>query len=131
MNMNKTLLSLFFCFAVFLLADACVSHDLRDIDPPFEVTCTSEHEGLEYLADVEPIIDTKCTIPECHGDNPDIPNWDEHAELASHIDEIQYRITVPLSHPDRMPKAGPNTQLLTDEEREKIYCWLENGAPNN
>jgi hypothetical protein len=127
MKINKPSLALIFCFSALLVIEGCVSHDLAEVDPPFVVTCTPDDEELSYSTDIVPIIDANCAIPTCHGDDPNLPDWTQHDELASHTDEIMTRITLPLSDPGSMPAKGE----LTDDERHKLYCWLENGALNN
>lgn len=116
-----------FCISFLLLTGACVSHDLAEVDPPFEVVCTLEDADLSYSTDIVPLIEANCIFEGCHGNREDIPDWTQHDDLASHIEEIQRRITLPLSHPDKMPRG----RTISTQDREDLYCWLENGAPNN
>jgi hypothetical protein len=123
MKMNKPSLALIFCFSAFLVIEGCVSHDLES---GFTVDCTPADADIDYTTEIIPIVTENCTIPGCHGDNPDIPDWNQHAELVSHGAEIQRRITLPLSDPGKMPREGS----ITEEERQALYCWIENGAPD-
>jgi hypothetical protein len=127
MKMNIRSIAQFCCASIFLLTGACVSHDLGELDSPFVVTCTAEDENISYGGQIDPLIKANCIFDGCHGHDPGIPDWRNHAELESHIDEIQRRITLPLSDPDKMPRG----RTITAEDRKTLYCWLENGAPNN
>lgn len=127
MKMPKPAFSLSICLFLLVITGACVSHDLGDMEVPFVVTCTAEDENISYSSDIQPLITANCIFEGCHGHNAGLPDWREHSELASHINEIQRRITLPLSDPAKMPRG----RTMTAEDREALYCWLENGAPNN
>lgn len=109
---------------VMLLAvvDSCVDHDFG---APYEVTCDEQSE-ISYAADVKPIITEKCTG--CHNsNNPGIPDWNVLDNLQANGSEIQRRITLPPTHSEKMPAEGS----ISDEERQKIFCWIEQGALDN
>ena len=100
---------------------ACVDHNLSS---SFIVECDSG-TTVSYSGVVAPIIQSKCVI--CHNSSSGLPDWSVLTNLQEHGSEIQRRITLPLTDPDKMPRSGS----ITQEEREAIYCWIQQGAPNN
>ncbi|HEY3405714.1 MAG TPA: hypothetical protein VGK59_20160 [Ohtaekwangia sp.] len=105
---------------------SCVEHDLGTGAQPHPVDCT-DVEAISYNDDVKAVITANCLLPDCHGSASGIPNWGNLSELQDHTDEIQRRITLPDTDPDKMPRTGS----ITQEERETIYCWIEQGAQDN
>jgi hypothetical protein len=122
--MNKLLQSLFFAaafFFVFGLQWSCADHDF----PSY--TCPEEE--VSYLADVKPIVETKCAVSGCHngslGVDRDWSNFNvfqhnaKNGNVKSHVIN---RIMPPAYSP-----AGP----LSQEQINTIACWVDNDAPNN
>lgn len=79
-----------------------------------------------YTNDIKPIINTKCAIPDCHGNNG-LANLADYTVLKTMADNVKVRKYV--FELKLMPPSA-KTQL-TDTEKEKLSCWLDNGAPQN
>lgn len=105
---------------VFVTA-ACVDHNLSS---SFIVECDNATE-MSYATVVAPIIETKCVT--CHNSSSGLPDWSVLSNVQENGAEIQRRITLPLTDPGKMPRSGS----ITQEEREAIYCWIQQGALNN
>lgn len=119
--MSKSKSLLFFStslFVIFLVGESCVSHDF----PSY--TCPDDN--VSYSAQVQTIVDTKCTISPCHGTNPDLPNWDNLTTLQDHSDEVKRRVIDRIMPPEDTPG-----EALTQEEINTIACWVDGGAKNN
>ena len=111
---------------ILLLSYSCVDHDFG---APHFVDCSGA-KAYSYNLEVNPIITNKCAVPDCHdGSNPDLPDWTVLSNLqnSDNKKEIKRRITLPDTDGDKMPKEG----TITQEERQAIYCWIEQGAQDN
>ncbi len=115
-----TLPSFIISFSVIMIT-SCVDHNLGS---PFIVECDG-NTTVSYTNDVAPIILAKCAG--CHNSSSGLPDWTVLSNLQESGQEVQRRITLPLTDPGKMPRTGSITQA----EREAIYCWIEQGAPNN
>ena len=104
-----------------LVAAACVDHNLSS---SFIVECDNA-TSVSYTTIVSPIIQSKCVT--CHNSSSGLPDWSVLSNLQEKGSEIQRRITLPLTDPKKMPRSGS----ITQEEREAIYCWIQQGALNN
>lgn len=113
-----------FVTGLFTLLDGCVDHNFGS---GFTVECDANDPELSYTSDIVPIISANCLFPGCHGDNDDIPDWSVLANLQARGSEVQRRITLPLTDADKMPREGS----ITEEEREALYCWIQQGAQDN
>ena len=111
---------LYILFPVLLFVTAC-SFDKGDV-PVVEFPCDS----MSYSADIAPIMSTACNS--CHtpggtgtGDfsmYPDLKTAADNGTLKRDVFTLK-----------SMPPAG--SPGISDEERSKIKCWVEQGAPNN
>ena len=94
-----------------------------------ELTATTTVEEVpftSYLNDIKPIIDTNCSITNCHGDNESLPDWDDFSVLQANAENVKQRAVIQMN----MPPAATGLTLSTDE-KNKISNWVDAGAPNN
>lgn len=81
--------------------------------------------SFKFSADVQLIINTSCaTSPSCHAagsNNPGGPLTDYNLIFAKRS-SIKFQVENGL-----MPKGGS----LTADQKNKIICWINSGAPNN
>jgi uncharacterized membrane protein len=75
-------------------------------------------EEVSYKNDIKPFIDSRCN--KCHK----FDTYPAVRQLATSGKLKEVTITT-----DKMPPAGE--KRLTRKERQKIYCWIEAGAPDN
>ena len=114
-----TLIVLLFAVA---LIESCANHDLDVVDPCSDAV-------FSYKDDVQPIVATKCAIPDCHnGSLGPERNWAVFATFQERAlaGDISYMIKTHQMPPESSP-AGP----LTDEQITAISCWADGGAQNN
>lgn len=122
--MNKPIITLsLFSVALWGALQGCVDHNFGQ---PFEVDC-SDTETISYSQDVVPIINTKCALSGCHDGLSGIPDWTQLGNLQDRGSEVQRRITLPLTDGSKMPRVGS----ITEEQRQILYCWIEQGAQDN
>lgn len=67
-----------------------------------------------YANEVKSLVSSKCVS--CHS------SYSSHAGLTANTNKIRETII-----DGSMPKNG----TLTDDEKNKIICWIDGGAPNN
>lgn len=98
----------------------CTLNDLH-------VTVCKTDVTVSYALQVQPIITTKCSIPNCHnGSNPNLDNWKITENVIANASLISSRV---LSR--EMPPALSKEGDLTTEEIYLIACWVEQGATDN
>ncbi len=84
---------------------------------PINTDCTDTE--ISFIETIKPIIDNNCL--NCHnGDEP--PNLSTYEEIKADTEEIQE---------DVFHRIMPSDRRLSNQDIEAIYCWIENGAPNN
>ena len=79
-----------------------------------------------YNANIKPIITANCTfIGGCHAAGSAYGDLSTHAGLKAKVDNgsLNTRVLVDKN----MPPSG----ALSLDDRKKIKCWINNGAPNN
>jgi hypothetical protein len=77
--------------------------------------------GVRFSTDVSPIIETNCAITGCHNGTqfPDLRVFNNIRENAARIKQLTLDRT--------MPEDG----TLTQDQINKISCWVDDGTPDN
>ncbi len=89
--------------------------------------------NVKFSTDINPIIQSKCAIPGCHGSGSSYGDFETNPHMGvsvkadAPLGNGSFRKRVIEGDPSFMPTSGP----LSDLELEKIDCWLKAGAPNN
>jgi hypothetical protein len=96
------------------------------------VTCKKEKKfspdcngaPKSYASDVSPIINANCAISGCHASGSSngpgaLTNYNE-------VNAAKSRIRTAVEN-GTMPK----NRSLSDDQKNKIICWIDAGAPNN
>jgi len=78
-----------------------------------------------YASDIKSIVDAKCAVSGCHDGNSGVANFSAYGPLKAKADESKIKNYV--LELNIMPPAGASQ--LTENEQEKLKCWLDNGAP--
>jgi hypothetical protein len=82
--------------------------------------------GVSYSSQVNNIIETNCAISNCHnGDNGANRNWTVFSNVQSNANNIKSRTSS-----GNMPPANSG-KSLTQQEKDLIACWVDDGALNN
>ena len=86
--------------------------------------------------DIEPIINTRCAIPNCHGagfvNGPGpLINYDAVRIAAIDIKSAVVSGFMPAEESTISFTVEPSHNPLTGDQIKKIACWVDSGAPNN
>ena len=120
MTKNKLVLPLFLSLVIVVASPGC-DKKVAKVDLPTACDTTS------YTRDVKAIIDNKCVS--CHSNAPGSTGGfplTTYGQVKAKADEGKIKARVIDQKPSSMPPTG--SPQLTQEEREKINCWLSNGA---
>jgi mono/diheme cytochrome c family protein len=95
-------------------------------------TAGATNQGPTYLGDIQPIFMGNCS--RCHNQQSRfVYNWLDYKTAYADRWEIRRRIWDSWKgtyYKEAMPIANsPESQALTDEERQTILKWVNNGAP--
>lgn len=85
------------------------------------VTVAKGNTGTSLIADVKPIMDANCAVPDCHAGS-ESPDFRSKANIITHAANIKK-----LTQSGEMPKEG----TLTAEQKALIACWVDEGAKDN
>ena len=75
--------------------------------------------------DVEPIIQSKCAITNCHNGS-ESPNLTTASAIIANATSIKS-----VTQSGQMLKAGSSAGPLSDAQKALIACWVDEGAKNN
>ncbi|MCE2731798.1 MAG: hypothetical protein O9302_09690 [Cyclobacteriaceae bacterium] len=78
--------------------------------------------GLSYDGEIKNIINASCNLTQCHGGGRE-PNLTTYASVFANRAKVKSELAS-----NRMPDP-PGT--ITAENRQKIICWIDDGAPSN
>lgn len=79
---------------------------------------------VSFATEVQPIINTNCAISSCHGTGSG--NGPGALTTYAVISQNKNAISAAVSS-GTMPKGSS----LTANDKNKILCWIQNGAANN
>ena len=96
---------------------SCKKKDYKKLD------CSSTPS--KYSIDIAPIISTNCVSSGCHGSGSFHGDFSTYTGVKNSVDAGNFENTV--LYKQSMPPSGP----LTKDQRQKIYCWIQNGSQNN
>ena len=116
----RFLLSVF--FGIVFVLGSCTYNSQEPDTPVVELCDTLD---ASYVNDVSVIISSNCGSPSCHGTNGTFGDMSTYDLFKSYVD--QGKISDRVIEQKNMPPSGP----LSDEEINKLNCWIENGAENN
>ena len=81
--------------------------------------------GISYIDQVRTIFVTNCNLSGCHDGSTSLPNWNDLANVQDNASRIRTR----TQNGSMPPESSGRT--LTQEEKDLIACWVEDGALNN
>lgn len=109
--------ALFYCLALIYLCILIFSSCQKN---ETSISC-------QYDIDIKPIITAKCAIPSCHASGSTLPDLSDYTILKTWVDNGRFRANI--YELKIMPPAS--AVALTNEEKNIIKCWLDNGATKN
>lgn len=98
----------------------------------------SAYPTISFNSEVYPVLISNCTQAKCHGDvDPssfELLTYDEiihncKVEAGKPENSKLYEVIRALSGENQMPQKP--YEMLTDEQIQKIYLWIGQGAANN
>lgn len=79
--------------------------------------------GVSFDAQVKSIFVANCNLSNCHdGSNSGLPNFNDFGEIQSRASDVKAR-----TQSGNMPRNGS----LTQEQKDLIACWVDDGALEN
>ena len=96
---------------------SCRKNEYKNID------CNSIQST--YSSDIFPLVSAKCNSSGCHSAGSSRGDFTTYQGLKVKADNGSLEKSVLLDKD--MPPSG----ALSQDERNKIKCWLNNGSPNN
>ncbi|MFL5754545.1 MAG: hypothetical protein ACJ76F_14120 [Bacteroidia bacterium] len=116
--MRKTLsIILLFCSIIFLLSTCKKKNEFKHLD------CSKIDS--KYSTAIKSIISSNCTLSGCHDGSSSASNLTTYDKVKPFVDNGQFNEQVIKT------KAMPQNRSLSQDERNKIKCWLDDGGPNN
>ncbi len=79
--------------------------------------------GISYQNEIKNIINASCNLAQCHSGSNALPGFTTYANVNTFKNSIKTKLSN-----NSMPMS-PGT--ITAENRQKIICWIDDGAPNN
>ena len=117
---HLTILSVFVFCGLFIMGCSKSSDGGGAVTPGFCDGVTSK-----YSVDVQPIISTSCLLgSNCHSAG----STNAGGELTDYTKVFNKRVQIKAAvNSGVMPQTGS----LTTDQKKKIICWIDSGAPNN
>lgn len=108
-----------------LIVIASCKSDKASMPQPDKDICDSL--PITYSGMIESIVTVSCATIFCHDANSDNGDFTSYIGVKAKVDNGSLRDRVIFGDPSWMPPAGQ----LSKEDRDKIQCWLNDGALNN
>lgn len=96
--------------------------EVRDGDGCSTTRSVNILSGISYSSSVQNIITSSCAIPGCHVAGTGRADFTNLATVQAQASGIKSR-----TQSGDMPRGG----TITQEEKDNIACWVDDGAPNN
>lgn len=94
-------------------------------------TITYDCTGLSptYTTDIKPILDSKCATSGCHDATTKANGINLSNYADSKSESSRTRFMGSMQHSSGYKPMPENQAKLSDASLQKIYCWIQNGAP--
>lgn len=107
------------CYRDVILPDAAVDPD----GPP---------QAISFKADIAPMVNTKCALAGCHVSGGHKPNMTIGGSYQEIVNGGFVNTIIPKESTIYKMMNGEMQQYIPSAvDRQKIYDWIRNGAPNN
>jgi len=113
---TKSLISLSIVFATFMLFVTCKKNEFKNLD------CSTIDS--KYSTSIAGIISGSCTTSGCHNGSSSF-DLKTYNQVKPYIDNGKFNDEVINK------KSMPKGKSLSQDELNKIKCWLDQGGPNN
>jgi len=99
--------------------------EVRDENGCGTTTTVMIQSGVSFQSEIEAIINTNCAVSGCHVSGTSRPDFTVFSNIQSRAGGIKSR-----TQAGTMPPASSGNSL-SEEEIQKIACWVDDGAQNN
>ncbi len=107
------------CYKDVILPDAAVDPD----GPP---------QAVSFSADIAPLVSSKCALSGCHVSGGHAPNMTLGGSYLAIVNGGFVNTDIPKqSILYKMINGEMQQYIPSATDRQKIYDWIRNGAPNN
>ncbi len=100
-----------------IIIAACKKDEFKDLD------CSTIDS--KYSTSISGIISSKCNTSGCHNAGSSKGDFTSYAKVKPYVDNGSFNKEVIVN------KSMPKGTSLSQDERNKIKCWLDAGGPNN
>jgi hypothetical protein len=104
-------------FIFFMFANSCTKDDYKNLD------CSTV--PATFLADVRPIINSNCVSSGCHPAGSGHGDFTSFAGIKGKVNNGSFAKEVLVN------KTMPSQGTLSLSDRQKLKCWIDNGALEN
>jgi hypothetical protein len=116
MKLNKIIFSLTIVIAAAIIFNACKKDNYKPV---------CDGSNLTYNSGISAIISSSCLSSSCHGAGSSNPNFTTYALLHPYLTNGKFKTKVIDE------KSMPKTGKLSNDQLNKIECWVENNYPEN
>jgi hypothetical protein len=108
--------------AVFVVGPGIYELKVTDANGCEYVFSKQVESNTSFALDIQPIIANTCSTIGCHNGSNSLPNFNNISIVQANASMIKSR-----TQSGNMPKTGS----LTQEEKDFIACWVDDGASDN
>ncbi len=118
--MKKIIIYIFFIISLSFFVESCGKCDcIKSTDP-----CNGL--SFKFAADIQPIINASCaTSPGCHSSG----SINTGGPLTNYNEVFNKRLEIKVQVSAGSMPLPPDS--LASDQKKKIICWINSGAPNN
>ncbi|MFA5245280.1 MAG: hypothetical protein WC380_08255 [Pedobacter sp.] len=128
--MKRSVIFTMLVFTIILGFSACYKDTIL---PEGAVDPDGPPQAVSFSADLAPILNTKCALTGCHASGSQHKPWLNTGIAYQNIVNGGYvNTTVPKeSILYKMINGEMKEYMPSAVDRQKVYDWIRNGAPNN
>lgn len=115
--MKKIILSFLSLLFILVVFQQCKKKDADDVD------CSKVN--AKYNADIRPLVAARCNTTGCHTSGYTNGDFTFYEGLKAAADNGT------LANKVLDAKTMPPSGALSQDDRNKIKCWIDSGSPNN
>ena len=124
--MKRLLIYTGLLFSVSLVLSSCY----KDVILPAVVT-TKPPQYVSFSTDLQPIFTTNCALSDCHVKGSQTPYLSADVSYQQLLGGFVNTIKPDQSELYIQINGNMQVHIPNADDRQKIYDWIRNGAPNN
>ncbi len=124
--MKRLLIYTGLLFSVSLVLSSCY----KDVILPAVVT-TKPPQYVSFSTDLQPIFTTNCALSGCHVKGSQVPYLSADVSYQQLLGGFVNTIKPDQSEIYIQINGNMQVHIPNADDRQKIYDWIRNGAPNN